>query len=63
MSNAERFVGMPKKQAQNEAEKANLIFRLVSVNGDIYFGEPDDEVADRLCVEIIDGKVCKAYFK
>lgn len=57
---AEDFVGMTKKGAQGEAEKANLIFRLIRVDTEAFLPYPDDNRADRLCVEIDSGKVTKA---
>lgn len=55
------FVGMGKRRAQNEAESRNLIFRLVSVDGEKILGYPEDDPRDdRVCVEIENDKVCKA---
>lgn len=56
------FVGMTKHRAQDVAEKRNLIFRLISVDGDPYLSYPEDERQDRVCVEIENGKVAKATF-
>lgn len=58
--NADKFLGMTKKGAQGEAEKANLIFRLIRVDGETFYSYPEDVREDRLCVEIDNGKVTKA---
>lgn len=58
--NAEDFVGLTKKGAQNKAESDNLIFRLVKLDGEDYLGLPEDKRTDRVCVEIENGKVVKA---
>ena len=57
---AQDFLGMTKKDAQNRAEESNLIFRLIRVDGEIFFAYPEDVRTDRLCVEIDDGKVSVA---
>jgi hypothetical protein len=57
---AEKYLNLPKKEAQNLAEKSNIIFRLISVDGEPYFSYPEDERTDRICVEITKGKVSKA---
>lgn len=57
------FVGMTKKRAQDLAEFKNLIFRLISVDGDPFLAYPEDERTDRVCVEIENGKVSKATFR
>ena len=60
--NAEDFISLPKKNAQDLAEQLNLIFRLVRVDDRILFGYPaeDDKRDDRICVEIEKGKVVQA---
>ena len=58
--NSDEFLGLTKKQAQDRAEAKNMIFRLISVDGDSYFGYPVDERTDRICIEIEGGKVSKA---
>lgn len=59
--NTDDFIGMGKRRAQNEAESRNLIFRLVSVDGEKVLGYPDDTGrSDRVCVEITADKVSKA---
>jgi hypothetical protein len=60
--NVEDFVGLGKKPAQNLAENNNLIFRLISVDGENYLGYPEDNREDRICVELISNKVVKAVF-
>jgi len=57
---AEDFVGMTKKSAQNAAESANLIFRLIKVDGEDFLAYPEDQRTDRVCVEIEKGKVTVA---
>lgn len=57
---ADTFIGKSKKEAQDIAEKANLIFRLVSVDGNNRLGWPEDKREDRICVELNAGKVIKA---
>jgi hypothetical protein len=57
------FVGLSKVGAQNKAEAKNLVFRLVSVNGETYLGYPEDSRDDRVCVEIVNGKVVKAEIR
>lgn len=59
----EQFIGLSKKRAQNLAEFKNLIFRLVSLDGERYLGEPEDVRNDRVCVEVVDEKVVKAEIK
>lgn len=55
----EEFLGLTKKAAQDKAEAKNLIFRLISVDGEPFFGYPPDERTDRVCVEIEKGRVAK----
>lgn len=57
MAKAEDYVGMTKKGAQNKAEAENLVFRLVSVDGETFLGLPEDVREDRICVVIKNGKV------
>jgi hypothetical protein len=59
--NIEEYVGLSKKSAQNKAEAQNLIFRLITIDGEPYLGFPEDVRDDRVCCEIVDGKVAKAY--
>lgn len=60
MVSSKDFLGLTKKGAQNLAEAKNLIFRLVSVDGEKFLGWPEDILDDRICVELVDGKVAKA---
>jgi hypothetical protein len=55
----EKFLGLPKKDAQNLAERQNLIFRLISVDGEPFLPYPEDTRDDRICVEIEKNKVAK----
>lgn len=63
MASGNDFLGMTKKAAQNAAEAKNMIFRLVSVDGEKYLGYPDDRRSDRVCVEVTDGKVTSAVVR
>lgn len=56
------FMGLSKKAAQNLAEKKNLIFRLIQVDGEEFFSEPTEMVKDRVCIWIDKGKVSKVKF-
>jgi hypothetical protein len=56
----EQFIGLTKKGAQQKAEQLNLIFRLISVNGEPMFAYPTDTRTDRICVEINNGAVTMA---
>lgn len=60
MANADTFVGLTKKGAQNKAEAENLLFRLVRIDGADFLGYPEDTRDDRVCVEIDNGNVSKA---
>ncbi len=60
MSQINDYVGMTKHGAQNIAEKRNMIFRLISVDGDPFLAYPEDQRDDRICVELVGGKVTKA---
>ena len=57
---AEYFIGLTKKIAQDRAEGQNMIFRLISINGEPFFSYPEDHRDDRVCAELVDGKVIKA---
>lgn len=57
------YIGQTKKGAQNKAEAENLIFRLISVDGEQYLPYPDDARTDRICVEVTNGKVSKATIR
>jgi hypothetical protein len=54
------FIGMNKSAAQYKAERANLIFRLIRIDGANYFDYPEDSRTDRICIEIDNGAVTKA---
>ena len=60
MVNATKYLGMSKKGAQNQAESDNIVFRLISIDGDAYMSWPDEKRDDRVCVVIEKGKVVKA---
>jgi len=60
MVNAQDYVGLSKKSAQNLSEKQGLIFRLIKVDNEEYFTYPEDKRDDRICVEIESNKVIKA---
>lgn len=55
------YIGMQKRAAQNHAERMNLIFRAVTVDGEPLLGLPQDIREDRVCVEIVADKVSKAW--
>jgi len=59
---AEKYIGMEKRRAQNEAEADNLIFRLIMADGEEFlpFPKEDERRTDRICVEIERNKVVKA---
>lgn len=61
---ADSYFGLTKKAAQNKAEAENKIFRLVSVDGEKFLGDPEDgPITDRVCIVIKDGKVEDAYYR
>lgn len=63
---ADMFVNLPKHKAQDLAEKFNMIFRLVSVDGEIFLGYPpaDEEPrTDRVCIELKKGIVAQAVIQ
>jgi len=62
MVKPEDFVGMSKLSAQNKAERANLIFRLIRIDDKPYFDYPEDNRTDRVCVEIDKGLITKSTF-
>jgi len=57
------LLGMGKRQSQNKAESMNLIYRLISVDGEGIQSYPDDVRDDRVCIEIAGGKVVKAEIR
>lgn len=56
-------MGLTKKGAQNLAEARNLIFRLIKIDGENFLPYPEDTRADRVCVEIENGKVAEVTFQ
>jgi hypothetical protein len=57
------FLGLTKQSAQSLSEAKNMIFQLVSIDGEQFFSYPNAEEpirTDRVYVEIIKGKVVKA---
>lgn len=60
MSHVNDFIGHTKKSAQNLAESENLIFRLIKVDEQDFLSYPEDRRDDRICIEIVNGKVAKA---
>jgi hypothetical protein len=63
MARSSDFIGQTKKGAQNMAEAKNMIFRLISIDGEPFLSYPDDIRDDRVCVEITDGKVTRALIQ
>lgn len=57
---ANTYIGLGKRPAQNKAERDNLIFRLIRVDGENLLPYPDDKRDDRICVEMDNEKVSKA---
>jgi hypothetical protein len=59
---SQKFIGLSKKSAQDLAERKDLIFRLISINGEPYFSYPEesDYRTDRICVELENSVVSKA---
>jgi len=60
MANADSFLKMTKKGAQDKAEKMNFLFRLIRIDGEAYHTYPEDVREDRVCVEIDNGVITKA---
>lgn len=63
-----KFLGLTKKGSQDLAERNNIIFRLIRIDSENFMNYPEDkddrsEHADRICIEIDNGKVTKATFK
>lgn len=56
------YIGLGKKAGQNLAEKANMLFHMVSVDGEKVLGYPENQEPreDRICVEIVKGQIAKA---
>ncbi len=61
MIDTNRYIGMGKRKAQNQAEADNLIFRLVSANGETILGNPDDVQTERICIIIENDQVKEAW--
>lgn len=62
MSNADAFLGLTKKRAQDLAEAKNMIFRLIRIDEEQFlpYPPPEEALTDRICVEIDKSKVTKA---
>jgi hypothetical protein len=60
MTNANDFLGLTKKRAQDKAEALNLVFRLIRIDGEEFLPYPEETFLDRICVEIDKGAVTKA---
>lgn len=58
-----QFVGLGKRAAQNKAEFLNLSFHLIRVDKENFFSYPDDTRADRICIEIDEGRVSRAKIR
>ena len=55
------FIGLSKKRAQDLAESLNVVFQLVRIDQDQFFTYPSEqERSDRVFVEIESGKVISA---
>lgn len=63
MINAEKYIGLTKKSAQNKAEMENIIFRLIRIDDKSFLSYPEDVREDRICVEIDKGTVSKATIR
>jgi hypothetical protein len=61
-SNASEWIGLSKHKGQDLCEARNMIFRLLSVDGEAYFSMPDESEkrTDRVCVDIVDTRIVKA---
>jgi hypothetical protein len=60
---ADMFISLTKKGGQDLAEAKNMIFRLLSIDGEPYFSLPEDTRTDRVCVDLIGGKIVKAVIQ
>ena len=63
MAAASDFIGRSKKGAQDLAEARNLVFRLVSVDGENMLGWPEDKFEQRVCCVLAGGKVTQAELR
>lgn len=61
--NAEQFMGMSKKSAQDKAERLNMIFYLIRKDQEFYLPYPQDKRTDRVCVEIDSGRITQAIIQ
>ena len=60
MANANDFLGLTKKRAQDKAEALSLVFRLMRIDEEQFLPYPEDNFPDRICVEIDKSVVTKA---
>lgn len=60
MIDANTFLGLSKKRAQDVAEGKNMIFRLIRIDTEAFYAYPEDKRTDRVCIEIDNGAVSKA---
>lgn len=60
---ASKYIGLPKKAAQNQADRDNLMYFLIRIDDKDYFPYPDDDRDDRLCVEIENRVIVKATIR
>lgn len=60
---ANAFIGLSKKSAQNKAEGMGYLFHLVRIDGEKFFDYPTEERKDRVCIEIDNAQVSKATFQ
>jgi hypothetical protein len=63
MIDAQQYIGLSKQSSQDRAEAQNLVWRLISVDGEPFFSYPQDTRDDRICVEIVGGRVVKAIIQ
>jgi hypothetical protein len=63
MPSAQEYLGLTKKMGQDKAEGKNMIFRLIRIDGESYFPYVDEIRADRVCVEIDNGKITVATIR
>lgn len=60
MPHADEYINLSKTAAHDLAERRNMIFWLVSVDGERRLGDPPDQREDRVCIELVKGKVAAA---
>jgi hypothetical protein len=62
---AEDFLSLSKKRAQDLAESKYMIFRLIRIDDERFLDYPseDDKRFDRVCVELDQGKITKAVIQ